>query len=217
MPKGVGCSMVGISVRVALDDVHSWCRVCVVRGVWRVLRAPSPSGYEESSEAPQVARGGAQPGRNTGGVPLPRYHLQGRCSPWEPWEDEPAYFKAASGHCVLDVQLGWLTAPKPSDIEPVTVGIHTGGHTGLREFSGTGRDSEWPRDLIQTRSVYRELLRCCMDVLVERGAYGRTVACNTWQARLHAVRRGLSATIPSFPDGGALYSQGGAFPSLQEL
>ena len=120
--------MVGISVRVALDDVHSWCRVCVVRGVWRVLRAPSPSGYEESSEeAPQVARGGAQPGRNTGGAALPRCHLQGRCSPWEPWEDEPAYFKAASGHCVLDVQLGWLMRPKTSGIEPVAVGICTEG------------------------------------------------------------------------------------------
>ena len=61
MPKGVGHAMVGISVRAALDDVHSWCRVCVVRGVRRVLRGRSPLGYEESSEeAPQATRGGAQ-------------------------------------------------------------------------------------------------------------------------------------------------------------
>ena len=130
--------MVGISVRVALDEVHSWCRVCVVRGVWRALRAPSPSGYEESSEAaPQVARGGAQPGSHTGGAALPRYHLQGRCSPWEPWEDEPAYFKAASGHCVLDVQLGWLTRPRTSGIEPVAVGICTEGTLACENFRGT--------------------------------------------------------------------------------
>ena len=55
-----------------------------------------------------------------------------------------AHIKAVSGHCEfvpLEVQLGWLMTSTLFDIEPVIVGTYAGGHTGLREFSGTGRGS----------------------------------------------------------------------------
>ena len=49
MPKGVGHAMVGISVRVALDDVRLWCCARVVRGVRCAWSAPSPSGYARTA------------------------------------------------------------------------------------------------------------------------------------------------------------------------
>ena len=83
MPEGIGCSMVGISVRAALDDVHSWCRVCVVRGVRRVLRDLAPWAMRRALQKHLRPRREERslaiaPRRSTG---LLRDHLQGRCLP----------------------------------------------------------------------------------------------------------------------------------------
>ena len=127
---------------------------------------------------------------------LPRNHLQGRCSPLGPWEDESCSHQGGIWTLRSGCAAGVAHEAQGFRHRACRRGDLHGRHTGMREFRGTERGSEWPRDLIQIRSVYSELLRCCMDVLVERGAYGRTVACNTWYARHHAVRRGLSATFP---------------------